>query len=229
MTLSPDNISYTYDAVINLINLGYIDIYLNCVYEEGWNLHHANILYNQMVKISDYILNNNLCEKIYISLFDENMFQPMPIEENNNWCGGAGNTMLAIDYKGDFYTCIRFMESSLNNSQEPLKIGTVLNGFFKTEKEKNAMEQLLSPTRTSQSTEECIYCPIAAGCSWCSGYNYQVTGSVNKRVTYICWMHKARALANVYYWNKVYEKYKINKEFKNYINPNDIQKIIKGE
>jgi len=38
------------------------------------------------------------------------------------------------------------------------------------------------------------------GCGWCSAYNYEVFGTPNKRATYICCMHKARVLANVYYW-----------------------------
>jgi uncharacterized protein len=61
-------------------------------------------------------------------------------------------------------------------------------------------------TRRSQSTDECFACPIASGCSWCSAYNYQCTGTPDKRVTYICPMHKARVLANAYYWNNLYRK-----------------------
>ena len=49
----------------------------------------------------------------------------------------------------------------------------------------------------------CIKCPIAYGCAWCSAYNYQKTGSFNKRVTYICVMHKARALGNMYFWGRL--------------------------
>jgi hypothetical protein len=41
-------------------------------------------------------------------------------------------------------------------------------------------------------------------------------------------MHKARALANVYYWNKIYKKYNINKTFVNYVPDQDI-KLILGE
>ena len=48
----------------------------------------------------------------------------------------------------------------------------------------------------------------------CSAYNYQEFGTVDKRATYICEMHKARSLANVYYWNKLYQKNKTNKTFK---------------
>lgn len=61
-------------------------------------------------------------------------------------------------------------------------------------------------TRRSQSTDECFACPIASGCSWCSAYNYQCTGTPDKRVTYICPMHKARVLANAYYWNKLHRR-----------------------
>lgn len=43
----------------------------------------------------------------------------------------------------------------------------------------------------------------------CSGWNYQLFGTPNKRCTNICIMHKARSLANVYYWNKWY---RINEE-----------------
>lgn len=47
----------------------------------------------------------------------------------------------------------------------------------------------------------------------CSAYNYQVSGSVNHRVTYICEMHKARSLANVYFWNKYYRNIDSDKHF----------------
>jgi uncharacterized protein len=72
---------------------------------------------------------------------------------------------------------------------------------------------LCNITRRSQSTDECYYCPIGAGCAWCSGYNYEEFGTPNKRATYICIMHKAESLANVYYWNKLYKKLNINKTF----------------
>ena len=67
--------------------------------------------------------------------------------------------------------------------------------------------------RRTQSTDECFYCPIGEGCSWCSAYNFQEFGTPNKRATYICEMHKARSLANVYLWNKYYQKHNVNKKF----------------
>lgn len=45
MTISPQNIFYISDAIINLINLDYKDIYVNCAFEEGWSYDLAKILY----------------------------------------------------------------------------------------------------------------------------------------------------------------------------------------
>lgn len=218
MTLSPDNVKYTKDAVINLYNLGYTIVNLNCIFEEGWTYEHAKILYQQLKELSDWLLDNNLYDKIYLSIFqDENHFTPLDERENNNWCGGVADKSLAIDWRGDFYPCIRYMESSLNGKQKPLCIGDLSNGMQGTEEQKENYELLSNITRRSQSTDKCFYCPIAAGCAWCSAYCYEVNGTPNKRTTFICEMHQARALANCYYWNKLYKKVGIDKKFINYV------------
>lgn len=219
MTLSPDNICYTKEAIINLINLGYSDIYLNCIFEKGWTYEHAKILYQQLKGLSDYIIDNDLYDKIYISIFSETSFCPMDEDNNENWCGGivGKNYGFSIDWKGNIYPCIRYMESSLNGRQKPLIIGTVNNGQQITENEKENYKLLSNITRRSQSSDKCFYCPIADGCSWCSGYCYEENGTPNKRTTYICETHQARALANCYYWNKVYQKVGIDKVFINHV------------
>ena len=71
MTLSPNNITYTYDAITNLFNLGYEEIHANVVFEEGWTLDHAKIFYNELIKLADYILDNKLYETVRVSLFEE--------------------------------------------------------------------------------------------------------------------------------------------------------------
>ena len=68
--------------------------------------------------------------------------------------------------------------------------------------------------RRSQSTDECFNCPIASGCAWCSAYNYEEFGTADKKTTYHCGMHKARVLANVYYWNKLYRAVDNDKRFR---------------
>lgn len=215
ITIAPGNLKYLYDAILHMVELGYNDINANVVYEKGWELHHAKEFYDQLIRIADYWVDNNLVETHYLALFSESFFKPKPEEDLQNWCGGTGS-MLSIDPDGYLYPCIRYMESSLGTSREPLRIGHVDEGIAQTECTKNCVDCLNAITRRTQSTDECFYCPIAEGCSWCSAYNYQENGTPDSRCTYICDMHKARALANVYLWNKWYRKIGSERRFKMY-------------
>ena len=76
ITLSPYNIQYTYQAIIHMIELGYNEIFCNCVFEKGWKEKDATILYKQLEQLSDYILENNLEDELYISMYEENLFHP---------------------------------------------------------------------------------------------------------------------------------------------------------
>ncbi|WOC32826.1 MULTISPECIES: hypothetical protein [Caproicibacterium] len=214
MTLAPGNIRYTCDAVKNLIALDYNQIFLNCVYEKGWTQEHAKILYQQLKELADYLLENSLEDEIYLSIFEEFIGHKMKSDDNENWCGGTGY-MIAVDYKGDIFPCLRYMESSLGEDVPPVVIGNVHDGIMATPDQCGCVHCMKCVTRRSQSTDECFNCPIAQGCAWCSAYNYQEFGTMNHRATYICEMHKARILANVYFWNKKYQKHGESRVFRN--------------
>lgn len=227
MTLAPDNVKYLSKAIFNLINENYKEIHANCAYEPGWTLEHAKILYNELKIIADYVIENNLYNKVFISLFEEDQFCPMDENNNENWCGGTTQGgHISLNYTGKLFPCIRYMDSSLNGKQEPIWFGEVGKGILVTAKEQENYKKLNNITRRSQSTDECFYCPVAEGCSWCTAYNYEETGSANKRLIYICIMHKARALANVYYWNKLYKKLNLPKTKINYLSEEDSLNII---
>ena len=226
MTISPDNIKYLNEALINLINEQFNFIHCNCIFEAGWDYSHAKILYNELKKVADYLIDNNLTAKYYIKFFEEESFNSIDENNNRNWCGGVcvegeEKNYYAIKYTGEIFPCIRYMDSSLNGRQPELPIGNIFNNDSNKIYQEN-FKLLSNVTRRSQSTDECFYCPIASGCAWCSGYNYEEFGTPNKRATYICCMHKARFLANVYYWNKLYKKLNIDKHF-------DIKKLPKEE
>lgn len=121
--------------------------------------------------------------------------------------------MLAVNWKGEFFPCLRYMGSSLNGAQEPFIIGDLENGIMNLQEHRDRVQELSVIDRKSQSTEECWSCPIASGCAWCSAYNYQVYGTPNKRATFICKMHQARVLANAYYWNLIYKKENIGTRY----------------
>ena len=211
MTLSTNNIYYTFPALINLWENGYSYIHANCVYEKGWTIKHAQVLYNELKKVADYLLNNHL-EKIKgTSILNLDLNQQKNTLDKN-FCGGDGN-MLAMDYKGDLYPCLRYMESSIGQSQSPYIIGNVNNGIGYNQQTKDMIAGL-DVTYKSQSPQECLDCPVSGECGWCSALNYQEFGTINKRTTYTCLMHKARILANYYYQNKMGGNYPflINKQ-----------------
>lgn len=206
ITLAPANISYFSQAVKHMFEeFGIHFMFANCCFEEGWKDEHATILYNQLKEIADYIIDNDYEATYRLDMFDINKYKPMDLDDDQNWCGGTGK-MLAFGVDGTIYPCLRYAPYSLGPDVEPLIVGNISHGIEKTEKEQATCAMLRGITRTSQSTDECINCPIANGCSWCSAYNYEKFGTPNHRATYICCMHKAEALGNVYYWNKLAKK-----------------------
>lgn len=77
MTLAPANIEYTSKAIKNLIDLGYDDINLNCVFEEGWTNQDATKLYYQLKDAADYLVQNKKYLEAKVSIFDMNIGKPM--------------------------------------------------------------------------------------------------------------------------------------------------------
>lgn len=206
ITIAPANIQYMNDAILHMIDLGYEEINANTVYEEGWTIEHAKTFYWKLKEIADYFIENNLVDDIYLSLFTDYLGKPKPETDLDTWCGGVGNAMLAIDPDGKLYPCLRYMKSSLGDDQPPLSFGDVWNGIGQTPEDAQWIKCLACVTRRTESSDECFYCPIAEGCAECSAYNYQINGTPDSRCTFICDMHKARCLANSYFWNKWYRK-----------------------
>lgn len=202
LTIAPANVAYVAEAVKSMIANGYTMIHLNCVYEKGWELHHATTLYYQLKTLTDYLLDNDLFTKIYLSIFQMNPGDKY--EGDNNWCGGDGQ-MLAINWKGRYYPCLRYMEDSVGEECE-YHIGDIWEGIGQNPLTAQRVADLEALTNSSQSTQECLDCNISAGCGYCTALNYQETGSINKRLTYICDMHYAEVLASMYYFNSVFKK-----------------------
>lgn len=227
ITIAPANVMHVFDAITHMIELGYNEINANCVYEDGWKPIHATTLYNQMKLLADYFLEHNMDfeRSFYCSLFNEDAFHPKEEDDLQNWCGGNG-VMLSVDPEGIIYPCLRYMESSLGGQQKPYSIGDVDTGICQCDCHKCRVECLKKINRRTQSTDECFYCPIAEGCSWCTAYNYQVFGTPDARATYICIMHKARALANAYFWNRYYKKNGISKRMKIHVHSKWALEII---
>lgn len=221
VTIAPENLNNLNTIVNFFIKNNLKLIHANCAFEPEWNEEHGKTYYKELKKMADYLLLLN--DETTVTLFTEVGFEPLSPLDNKNWCGGTG-AMLAYGPDGTAYPCLRYTPSSLRY-QKSLICGSV-EGLYKTRKEKRIRKMLHSITRQTQSTDECFNCPIASGCSWCSAWNYDKYGTPNKRCTNICIMHKARSLANVYYWNKWYKQNGEDKKMKMWLPKEEALKII---
>ena len=161
-------------------------------------------------RVSDVSSNNELVEVYNLMVDSNHSFVAGGALVHN--CGGNGS-MISFTPDGYAQPCLRYTHFNLNDKQPELRIGDVKTGIANLQEYKDTLTELGKITRRSQSTDECFDCQIASGCSWCSGYNYEVTGTPNKRVTFICPMHKARVMANRYFWQKLYKKHSLEQEF----------------
>ena len=207
MTISPENIYYFKESFIDLLKQEKITpcIFANCVYEKGWTIAHAKILYNELKGIADYLLDNDLQDVFYSNILDWDMGKRNDMD--SPFCGGNGD-MIALDVNGDIYPCLRYTPSSIGNPNLKFKIGDVEHGFIYNKEQEQRLKCLACVTRKKQdsTTEHCSDCPINMGCGDCAAYSYEVFGEVGHRTTFICEMHKARVLAAVYYKNKCFQK-----------------------
>lgn len=215
ITVSPENINYVFDGIKNMVELGFRDIHINGVFEDCWDIKDAQNLYKQLKLVADWVVHNDLQNKVYVRFFDSNYYHN-DSGTDKNYCGSTYN-MLALDYKGDIYPCVRFMESSLGDSVEPYIIGNLDKGIGIEKLHKQRLNCLACITKKSQSEPKCLECPIESGCAWCTAYNYQVFNTPNKRAIFICGIHRAAALASKYFYKlcndkESYSKIMITKE-----------------
>jgi uncharacterized protein len=197
-TVAHDDLPFIKESVLHLWKIGIKTVNINVVFEDDWTEGDDLIFENQLRELADVIIEEKLYENYSCSFFNKQIGKPFDSEKNNqNWCG-AGK-MLAIDFKGDFFPCMRFAAYSLNNKPS-ISIGNPECGI-----DSNKLRPFLAMTRSSQSTSDCMNCDVAIGCAWCVGFNYDVadTPTIYQRATYICKMHKARVRANKYFWDKL--------------------------
>ena len=196
VTLSSEDLPYICESILHLFHLGIHKVFMNCVFEDVWKDGDDDIFEEQLVKLADAMIDDELYVDYSCSVFDEKI--GIPNVDNKNWCGSG--KMLAIDSEGNFHPCNRFVDFSLRE-KKPRIIGNVDEGI-----DPNKVRPFVLLDRETQSPEKCLKCEISKGCAWCQGENYDSaeTDTIYQRSTAVCMMHKARVRANNYYWNKLY-------------------------
>jgi uncharacterized protein len=199
-TFASSDLPHLKDSILSLWNIGIKTVAANVVFENVWMEGDDEIFENQLKELADYIIENKSWDDYSVRFFDQNIGFPLNEEDlERNFCGSG--EMLAIDYKGNLFPCIRFADYSMNN-REGYSIGDIYNGI-----NHDRLRPFMGLSLKAQSTEECINCEVASGCAWCTGYNYDCadTDTIYQRATFICKMHKANVRANEYFWNRYTE------------------------
>jgi radical SAM peptide maturase (CXXX-repeat target family) len=162
VTIAPENLLYIEDVFDFFLSRGCKTIHANPVFEHKWTVEEAQDYYMILLKLATKLL---MVEGASSSLFSEYKGKPLLSTDTQNWCGGTG-AMLAFDPQGRAYPCLRYMSSSLGPERAPIIIGDT-NGVYNKPEYKKFYDDMQKVTRQSQSTDECINCPIASGCAWC--------------------------------------------------------------
>lgn len=162
VTIAPENLSKIGEIFDFFLSKGCTTIHANPVFEHKWTEEEASLYYKLLIKLADKLLEVEGAES---SLFSSYKGEPLPEDDTNNWCGGT-SAMLAFDSQGLAYPCLRYMSSSLGTSVPPIIIGDT-SGIYNTPESRAIYDDMQKVTRQSQSTQECIECPVASGCAWC--------------------------------------------------------------
>lgn len=197
MTISHYDLPYVFESIKHLISLGINKIDVNPVLENVWKPGDDKILEMQLIQCADYIIDNHLEQDVDLSCFESSIGLVTDNKELYNY-GICGSFTFAVDYKGDFYTCLRFAQFSLR-TKKARAIGNIIDGID---------WNLMRPFQTycnQITSENCIRCELHNGCKVCPAENYDgsITGSIFDQSFSSCLMHKAKVKAKNYFWNKL--------------------------
>ena len=198
-TIAHENLPYIYDLVKFFYHLE-PDFFLmqNCVFENVWHWGDQFILFEQLCKVADFLLEGEKYKTFMVRWFDLAVFGKSTSTEN--WCGAALH-MDACDYMGDIYPCLRFKQI---HTRDPFPIGTTKTGIDPDRrKELNTGSPIQAPRQLELTGLDCKNCPISMLCSECQAGAYNMLGRLDVKSPFLCPMTKAVAFANVYFFGKL--------------------------
>lgn len=196
-TFCKDDLNYLSDSIIFFLKKGFKKIRYTGTYEDIYTYEDAKKLYNEQLKIANFILDNKILDA-NVSMLNEKVGKKV-FNYDSAACESCGD-LICFTPNGKAYPCIRFTPTSLGFETNDFCIGDY-NSIFEEDK-KELYNYLKIITSRSQQDDECLNCPIASGCGWCNAYCYKLYGTIEKRTKGNCKFHQARILANYYYQNK---------------------------
>ncbi len=185
MTVTPDNVKYLYDGVLNLIAVGFKNIIpVPDIYTDKWSEETEGLLEKQGYLLIDYLSESK--DEISIGLIDDAL-----VKTQNSHCNG-GTTSFTINTEGEIYPCL------IVNDIKEFKLGDVYIGV--TEKcVNNIME------KSDLNIESCIGCDRYNYCTTtrCRLINKVIGDDFYKAVPTICLMENVKVRLSEYFVQKI--------------------------
>ena len=165
LTYTPATFKYLLPSCQYLYEHGYSFVRMNTNVDYKLTKEETEEFYQELIKVSDWILDNKLKFILNFYTFDFKPESPQP------YCGMNG-TQITIDYNGNLYSCFKFADSSLPNNDFP--IGNINTGID-LQKRYDFLEK-----RKSHTNVLCKSCPIKYACEECPSNNLKVNRDLFK-------------------------------------------------
>lgn len=203
-TMSPANIQYYSESIIEWLEEGMYKIYANWTLEDDYTYEDARKYYYEAKKVIDYIVDHDLEDKVSYSVFERSNDMYIDNWAIHTMCGASGHN-LAVIPGGEIYPCVRYAATSLEDDVEPFIIGTLDDGIGYDDKTLNNFNHMIKD-RKHMSSFKCYNCPISQSCNNCLGNDYNRFRENMHRCVGVCNINIADNLARVYGINKIYRK-----------------------
>lgn len=201
MVIAPQNLPYLGQVYDFLLDIDCTDYGIGPIVDYKWTVEEAREYYKQLKFIADRAIQR---PEMLFELLDPRFYYPLtaqsPVYTNN--CTGMNVHGLVFTPDGKAYTCLRFAPCTLSTDCSRFCIGSA-DGLYNTPEIIKNTTELFNMKRKVHYDEECLNCPISAGCNKCAAIIYQDTGGFIDTTKNECWIHRAASLAAAYYWNMV--------------------------
>lgn len=184
-TIIPENINNLYEDILFLIKMGFSSR-INFEFTSSWDDEEIKILIIQLKNIADYILKNNLYNRL-------NLFSTYSISDYTNKIGNpnrqfelncnAGKRRVIYTPEEKKYLCHAFVPSVFNN-------------FSKNNNIHISESTILNP-------QKCCECNYFYLCHICVGFSYGYKNSLTWRNESTCNITRGRTFAAAYYQGKI--------------------------
>ncbi len=176
MTISPFSISYLYDSIKYLNQIGVKKIFANLAYGVEWRTEHLNIYQRQLSQLVSYYNEHPEIERV--SLLNINLLAIFHKNSGNKYCG-AGSGMVFHDFDGHAFPC--HLLSPVNLDLDAL----------------NDIKDTDYCDGDAFAPDECKSCKLFNICPSCCGMNYLYMKSFKSRFPFMCQAIKIQTAQNM--------------------------------